>query len=142
MPGQPAGDDGPVFAAPWEAQAFAMAVTLHERGLFTWAEWADTLAKVIGGTHVGEDPDIGQTYYEQWLGALETLVAAKGATTTAELADYRAAWGNAAERTPHGQPIELRTADFELRTADFEPAEDSAPAEDSGPRKNSGRGAE
>lgn len=103
----------PVFSAPWQAQAFAMAVQLHARGLFTWPEWADALARQIAGAadaDAGGDP--AETYYRHWLAALETLVAAKGAASDAELTRYRQAWDRAADRTPHGQPIVLRPGDF------------------------------
>ena len=112
LPGQPRDEHGPVFAAPWEAQAFAIAVTLHERGLFTWSEWAETLAGAINDARATGDPDLGGTYYEHWIDALEQLVAGKGASTTTELASYRDAWEHAAERTPHGRPIALRADDF------------------------------
>lgn len=121
----------PVFAEPWQAQAFAIAVELHRRGLFTWREWADALAAEIaadttaGGAAgtVAEDaasasahatappPGAGHAYYAQWLAALEKLVAAKGAGSGDELERTRRAWARAAERTPHGQAIELRDAD-------------------------------
>lgn len=99
--------DGPVFSAPWEAQAFAMTVRLHEQGLFTWGEWADALAGAIRTAQAGGDPDDGSTYYEHWLAALENLVAAKGLTTRDGLAERRDAWDRAAHATPHGQPITL-----------------------------------
>ena len=104
--------DDPVFREPWEAHAFALALTLHERGLFTWPEWADALGAEIAAAQARGDADLGDTYYRHWLGALETLVAAKGASTAAELARTRDAWDRAADRTPHGQPIELRDDDF------------------------------
>src|SRR3954468_16448877 len=64
----PRGDDGaPVFAAPWEAQAFAMTVALNARGLFTWKEWATTLAEEIKRAQGAGDPDDGSTYYRHWL---------------------------------------------------------------------------
>lgn len=107
LPGQPADDEGPVFAEPWQAQAFAMTVRLHERGLFTWAEWAATLASEIKRAQAAGDPDTGQTYYHHWLAALERLVAEKGASSAAELADRKAAWERAAKATPHGRPIVL-----------------------------------
>jgi nitrile hydratase accessory protein len=78
IPGMPRDDDGPVFREPWEAQAFAMTLALHERGLFTWPEWADTLAQEIKRAHAAGDPDTGETYYRHWLNALERLVAEKG----------------------------------------------------------------
>lgn len=111
-PSMPRDADGPVFSAPWEAQAFAMTLALHERGLFTWPEWAEALAAQIAEAQAAGDPDTGQTYYLHWLAALEKLVASKGASSGDELARYRHAWEHAAGRTPHGQPIELRGEDF------------------------------
>jgi nitrile hydratase accessory protein len=113
LPGMPT-DDGaePVFREPWEAHAFAVAVTLHQRGLFTWTEWADALARQITSAQAAGDADLGDTYYRHWLAALETLVAAKGASTSSELRGYRDAWERAAGRTPHGKPIELQARDF------------------------------
>lgn len=113
LPGMPT-DDGaePVFREPWEAHAFALAVSLHQRGLFTWPEWADALARQIGAAQAAGDADLGDTYYRHWLAALETLVAAKGASSAAELERYQQAWDRAADRTPHGRAIELREQDF------------------------------
>jgi len=108
----PRDDDGPVFREPWEAQAFAMALTLHERGLFTWNEWAAALADEIKRAQAAGDPDKGDTYYRHWLAALEKLVAAKGVATLDTQHRYRDAWDHAADRTPHGMPIELETRDF------------------------------
>jgi nitrile hydratase accessory protein len=112
VPGIPRDDDGPVFREPWEAHAFAMALALHERGLFTWNEWAAALADEIKRAQAAGDPDTGETYYRHWLATLEKLVAEKGVTTTEALHRYRDAWDHAADRTPHGMPIELRPADF------------------------------
>jgi nitrile hydratase accessory protein len=112
VPSIPRDDDGPVFREPWEAQAFAMALSLHERGLFTWNEWAAALADQIKRAQAEGDPDTGETYYRHWLATLEYLVAAKGVTTSETLHRYRNAWDHAADRTPHGMPIELRTEDF------------------------------
>ncbi|WP_354375251.1 nitrile hydratase accessory protein [Variovorax paradoxus] len=111
-PGMPRDADGPVFCEPWEAQAFAMTLALHERGLFSWVEWAEALAAQIAAAQAAGDPDAGDTYYRHWLAALEGLVARKGASSGDELARYRHAWDHAADRTPHGQPIELRREDF------------------------------
>jgi nitrile hydratase accessory protein len=97
----------PVFRDPWEAQAFAMAVRLHEAGYFTWTEWAAALADQIRNAQAAGDPDLGDTYYLHWLGALEHLVAAKGLVTAEELVQRKAAWAEAASTTPHGKPIEL-----------------------------------
>jgi nitrile hydratase accessory protein len=112
VPGIPRDDDGPVFREPWEAQAFAMALTLHERGLFTWNEWAATLADEIKRAQAKGDPDTGETYYRHWLATLERLVAEKGVASPATLRRYHDAWDHAADRTPHGLPIELRPEDF------------------------------
>jgi nitrile hydratase accessory protein len=108
----PRDQDGPVFREPWEAQAFAIAVTLNQRGLFTWSEWATVLGEEIKKAQAGGDPDTGETYYRHWLAALEHLVAEKGITDTATLARTRDAWDRAADRTPHGTPIELKPEDF------------------------------
>ena len=102
----------PVFRAPWEAQAFALAVSLQERGVFTKTEWAATLGDEIKRAQAAGDPDTGETYYRHWLAALERIVAEKGVTDAATLARYVDAWEHACARTPHGTPIELRAADF------------------------------
>jgi nitrile hydratase accessory protein len=112
LPGVPADADGPVFREPWEAHAFAIAVALHERGLFTWAEWSSALAAEIERAQRAGDPDTGHTYYCHWLAALERLVAEKGVTDPATLERCADAWGRAADRTRHGTPIELRPDDF------------------------------
>ncbi|HEX9462169.1 MAG TPA: nitrile hydratase accessory protein [Alphaproteobacteria bacterium] len=112
VPGIPCGSDGPVFREPWEAQAFAMALALHERGLFSWPEWAATLAEEIKRAQAAGDPDTGETYYRHWLAALERIVTAKGAADPRTLARTSDAWKRAAERTPHGTPIALTAADF------------------------------
>jgi nitrile hydratase accessory protein len=100
----PRDDSGPVFAAPWQAQAFALAVHLHARGLFTWPQWAEALAAEVRAAGPADD---GSRYYELWLAALEKLVAARGATDTHALHERAEAWRRAAAATPHGQPIEL-----------------------------------
>jgi nitrile hydratase accessory protein len=107
LPQLPRDAAGPVFREPWEAQAFAMAVALHERGAFTWVEWAAALALEIKSAQAGGDPDTGETYYRHWLAALERLVAAKALASSAELELRRDQWDRAARATPHGQPIEL-----------------------------------
>ncbi len=112
VPSIPRDAEGPVFREPWEAQAFAMALALHERGVFTWPQWAATLAEEIKRAQHAGDPDTGETYYTHWLNALERLVADKGVTDAKTLARYQHAWDNAADRTPHGQPIELQPQDF------------------------------
>jgi nitrile hydratase accessory protein len=112
VPSIPRDTEGPVFREPWEAQAFAMALALHERRLFTWPEWAATLAEEIKRAQAAGDPDTGETYYLHWLNALERIVAAKGIATRDMLHRYRDAWDHAADRTPHGKPIELKPEDF------------------------------
>jgi nitrile hydratase accessory protein len=112
VPSIPRDDDGPVFREPWEAQAFAMALALHERGVFTWNEWAGALAREITRAQASGDPDTGETYYRHWLATLERLIAEKGVTTPDTLLRTRDAWEHAADRTPHGAPIELLPQDF------------------------------
>jgi hypothetical protein len=150
----PAVADEPVFREPWEAQAFAMTVLLHQRGLFTWAEWAQALGAEIAratSPQFADDGSSGPTtrgqtaqlppasgravamsgpagtwprrldanpldktpYYQHWLAALETLVAAKGASSPDELTRLQRAWQHAAHRTPHGQSVDLQSQDLE-----------------------------
>jgi nitrile hydratase accessory protein len=98
--------DGPVFPAPWAARAFAMAVAMNERGLFTWSEWSEIL-----GAHVAvateEDAGDAEAYWRAWLAALEDILARKTIAPRETLLNLKEAWREAAERTPHGQPIEL-----------------------------------
>jgi nitrile hydratase accessory protein len=101
LPAIPHDAEGPVFREPWEARAFAMAVSLHARGIFGWSEWAATLAREI------KTDDGSSAYYMLWLRALERLVQEKGVATAAALAETAEAWKHAAEGTPHGQPIEF-----------------------------------
>jgi nitrile hydratase accessory protein len=108
----PRNDNGPVFKAPWEAEAFALAVSLNERGVFTWAEWAQVLGDEIKKAQAAGDPDTGETYYHHWLATLERMLSEKGLTDAAQLTRTRDAWERACARTPHGAPIELRTDDF------------------------------
>jgi len=112
VPSIPCDAEGPVFREPWEAHAFAMALTLHERGVFTWPEWAAALSAEIKRAQAAGDPDTGETYYRHWLATLETLVAEKGVATSETLHRYRDAWDHAADRTPHGKPIALTASDF------------------------------
>ena len=112
LPGIPRDDNGPVFRAPWEAHAFAMALALHQKGLFAWSEWSAMLGEEIKKAQAAGDPDTGETYYHHWLATLERMVAEKGAVSTQSLAQHYRAWQNAMHRTAHGKPIELRTEDF------------------------------
>ena len=113
VPGIPRDAEGPVFQEPWEGQAFAMALTLHERGLFTWGEWAELLGEEIRRAQAAGDPDTGATYYRHWFNTLERVVADRGVTSRETLVRYRDAWDRAAHRTPHGRLIELQRGDFE-----------------------------
>src|SRR5436190_7003122 len=112
VPGVPCDAEGPTFREPWEAQAFALALALHDRGVFTWPEWAATLGAEIKRAQAAGDPDTGETYYRHWLAALERIVEQKGIADAALRARYHDAWDHAADRTPHGSPIELRREDF------------------------------
>jgi nitrile hydratase accessory protein len=112
LPGLPRDAGGPVFREPWEAQAFALAVALRERGLFGWDEWTAILGEEIKAAQRAGDPDTGATYYHHWLKALERIVAAKGVADGAAIARYHDALARAADRTPHGSPVELTAADF------------------------------
>ena len=116
VPSIPCDAEGPVFREPWEAQAFAMALALHERGVFTWPEWAEALGAEIKRAQAAGDPDTGETYYRHWLATLESLVAEKGVATPDTLHRYRDAWDHAADRTPHGLPIALKPEDFAARS--------------------------
>jgi nitrile hydratase accessory protein len=112
IPSIPSDANGPVFREPWEAHAFAMALALHDRGLFAWTEWAAKLSEEIKKAQAAGDPDTGETYYRHWLATLERIVAEKGVTTSQALAQHYDAWDRAAHRTPHGTPIELTPEDF------------------------------
>ena len=109
---EPDSPPGPVFAEPWQAQAFAITLQLHQRGLFSWPEWAAALSAQIRQAQQHGDADLGDTYYQHWLAALESLVASKGAASADALHQHAQAWRHAADRTPHGQPLALQATDF------------------------------
>jgi nitrile hydratase accessory protein len=96
-----------VFRAPWEAHAFALVVALHERGLIEWTDWAARLGAAIARAQAAGDPDLGDTYYRHWLDALEQLLVDKGLAQPDAIHRLEHAWADAAQRTPHGKPIEL-----------------------------------
>ena len=109
------GPDAPPFRAPWEAQAFALTVALHDRGLFTWSEWAETLgAEIRDAVARAGASDDGSDYYRHWLAATETLVARKNLATSDALMSRKAAWDRAAHATPHG--LEIRLENDPLKT--------------------------
>ena len=110
LPRLPRDDEGPVFAEPWQAQAFALAVKLSEQGYFTWKEFAAALASELEAAASRGEPDDGSRYYDLWVAALERLVAAKDLADPASLLARKEAWAEAYRRTPHGKPVELTAA--------------------------------
>jgi len=110
LPLLPRDTGGPVFAEPWEAQAFALAVKLSEQGYFTWKEWAAALAEELKAAEARGEDDDGSQYYRHWLATLERLVAAKGLTDPAAMLARKEAWAEAYRHTPHGKPVELARA--------------------------------
>ena len=108
----PVGERMPTFAEPWEAQAFAITIALHRRGVFSWDEWAAALGRQIKAAQAQGDPDTGNTYYHHWLAAIERIVRDKGLTDAGTLRRYRDAWDRAADRTAHGEAVVLKPADF------------------------------
>ena len=101
--------DGPVFPTPWAARAFALAVALNERGLFTWPEWSETLGPKVAIATARRESD-PEAYWEAWLAALEDILGRKSVADRGDLLELKDAWRRAAEATPHGQPIELSSA--------------------------------
>lgn len=120
VPALPCDADGPVFREPWEAQAFALAIDAHARGLFSWPEWASELGRQIKAAQAAGDPDTGETYYHHWLATLEALAVQKGAATRTQLNQVQAAWDRAARDTPHGQPV-LLAGDALLHAVECKP---------------------
>ena len=111
---QPVDDEGPVFNAPWEAQAFSLVIALHEQGLFSWDEWALQLSKQISLAQAAGDPDLGDSYYQHWVKALEQLVELKGLANFQEIGSMATLWREAYLHTPHGEPVELPVVEQEL----------------------------
>ncbi len=107
LPSLPRDEGGPVFAEPWQAQAFALAVRLSAQGYFTWKEWAAVLAEELKSAADRGHPDDGSRYYEYWLAALERLVTAKGLSNPDEMLARKEAWADAYRHTPHGKPVAL-----------------------------------
>ncbi|WP_394762549.1 nitrile hydratase accessory protein [Phenylobacterium sp.] len=104
LPRLPRDEGGPVFAEPWQAQAFALALQLHAQGAFAWTEWAQALSRRLEAAGPGDD---GSRYYEHWLATLEDLVQAKQLAGGGELSARKHAWEEAYRHTPHGRPVEL-----------------------------------
>jgi nitrile hydratase accessory protein len=118
LPGLPRDREGPVFREPWEAHAFALAVRLSETGYFTWSEWVAVMSQEIRAAQQRGDPDLGQTYYQHWLNALERLCAEKRLVGQADMRQRREEWRQAYYNTPHGQPVTLAAAGKEPRPHD------------------------
>jgi nitrile hydratase accessory protein len=110
LPRIPRDEEGPVFAEPWQAQAFGMAVRLSQQGHFTWKEWAAALAAELKAAEDRGEPDDGTHYYEHWLATLERLVTAKALSNPTEMLARKEAWADAYRHTPHGKPVALRKA--------------------------------
>jgi len=108
LPALPRDEGGPVFAEPWQAQAFALAIKLSEQGHFTWKEWAAALAEELKSAADRGEPDDGSRYYEHWLATLERFVTNKGLSDSAALQQRKEAWADAYRHTPHGKPVELK----------------------------------
>jgi nitrile hydratase accessory protein len=110
LPSLPRDEGGPVFAEPWQAHAFALAVKLSEAGLFTWSEWVEVLGAELAAASARGEPDDGSRYYHHWLAALERVVARKNTLCTPTLLARKEAWADAYRRTPHGSPVTLQRA--------------------------------
>ncbi len=108
LPHLPRDEGGPVFAEPWQAQAFALAVKLSEQGYFSWKEWAAALGAELKAAAARGEPDDGSRYYHHWLAALERLVTERGLAEPLALLERKAAWAEAYRATPHGRPVELK----------------------------------
>ena len=106
-PRLPSDAAGPVFAEPWQAQAFAIAVQLSAAGYFTWSEWTTALGAQLHAAAARGEPDDGSRYFVHWLAALEQLVTAKHLTTLTALSERKDAWAEAYRHTPHGHPVTL-----------------------------------
>lgn len=102
------GEDEPVFAEPWQAQAFALTVHLHAKGAFSWSDWATALSEELKAAAARGEPDDGTHYYEHWLSALERLVRERGLSDQLALDLRKEEWADAYRHTPHGKPIELK----------------------------------
>jgi nitrile hydratase accessory protein len=104
LPGLPKDEQEPIFAEPWQAQAFALAVRLNAERVFAWPDWAAALSHELA-RHPDDD---GSGYFLHWVSALETLATERGLVTVADLASRKDAWAEAYRHTPHGKPVELQ----------------------------------
>ena len=112
LPSLPRDEGEPVFAEPWQAQAFALAVRLSADGHFTWKEWAAALAEELAAAASRGEPDDGSHYYHHWVAALERLATERGLAGAPALQARKQAWAEAYRNTPHGQPVELKQTDY------------------------------
>ena len=103
LPGLPKDAEGPIFAEPWQAQAFALTVRLNAEGAFAWTEWTEALSRELA-RHPDDD---GLSYYLHWVAALESLTTERGLVADIDLASRKDAWAKAYRHTPHGKPVEL-----------------------------------
>jgi len=87
-------------------------VALHDRGLFSWPEWNRELVGVIarsdGARSEGAGGHDGHRHPEDWVTALESLLAKKAVTTADEVVQMTGAWATAYRETPHGQPVVIK----------------------------------
>lgn len=103
LPGLPIDAEGPIFAQPWQAQAFALTVRLSAQGAFAWSDWTEALSRELASDPGGD----GSRYYAHWVKALESLLTDRGMLAASDLAERKAAWAAAYRHTPHGKPVEL-----------------------------------
>lgn len=99
-----------VFEQPWQAQAFALIVHLHQAGFFPWSDWVQTFSEVIARSPARQDESINDAYYRQWTTAMEQLVAQLGFTEVASITHRADEWRQAYLNTPHGEPVALAHA--------------------------------
>lgn len=109
MPALPKDDEGPIFAEPWQAHAFALAVKLCDDGHFKWQEWVDVFSKEVKNAQAAGDPDLGNTYYNHWLNCLEHMITERHIIQNRDIVTRKEAWRQAYLNTPHGQPVELKS---------------------------------
>jgi len=107
MPLLPKDEEGPIFAEPWQAHAFAMAVRLCEEGHFVWQEWVEEFSQQIKNAQAAGDPDLGDTYYLHWINCLEEMVAKKEIVSKNDMMSRKEEWRQAYLHTPHGEPVSL-----------------------------------
>jgi nitrile hydratase accessory protein len=98
------------FDAPWQAQAFALVVRLSATGHFSWNEWVCVFSQEVARSPTRAGESENDTYYRQWLDALERIAVEKGLLAPGDAQERASAWRAAYVNTPHGQPVELAHA--------------------------------